>query len=120
MPEQALGVKEKLLQTLNVLYRCMFDVQVPWYVKLLLGLIIAYVISPIDLIPDFIPIIGLLDELILVPLGLALAIRLLPDELMEKYRNMDEQVLPPRFAFVGILLVLMVWVLLILLVLQLL
>lgn len=54
----------------------------PWYAKLLVAGIVSYAFSPIDLVPDFIPVIGYLDDLILVPLGLALAIRMVPDPVL--------------------------------------
>jgi len=63
------------------------DPRTPWYAKLTAMLVIAYVLSPIDLIPDFIPVIGWLDDLILVPLGLLLVIRLMPKELMAELRH---------------------------------
>lgn len=50
----------------------------PWYAKIFAGVVIAYAFSPIDLIPDFIPVLGYLDDLILVPLGIALALRMIP------------------------------------------
>ena len=50
----------------------------PWYAKLLAALVVAYAFSPIDLIPDFIPILGLLDDALLVPIGIWIAIRLIP------------------------------------------
>jgi len=56
------------------------DPRVPWGAKVVLVLVVAYALSPIDLIPDFIPVLGLLDDLILLPLGIALAIRLMPKE----------------------------------------
>ena len=51
----------------------------PWYARILAGIVIAYAFSPIDLIPDFIPVLGYLDDLILIPLGIALVRRLIPD-----------------------------------------
>lgn len=62
------------------------DPRTPWYAKALAGLVVAYALSPIDLIPDFIPIIGYLDDLILVPLGIALAVRLIPPALLAECR----------------------------------
>jgi uncharacterized membrane protein YkvA (DUF1232 family) len=56
------------------------DPRVPWAAKAVLVLVVAYALSPIDLIPDFIPVLGLLDDLILLPLGIALAIRLMPKD----------------------------------------
>jgi uncharacterized membrane protein YkvA (DUF1232 family) len=58
----------------------------PWYAKLFVASIVAYALSPIDLIPDFIPILGYLDDLVLVPLGIALAIRLIPGPVLDECR----------------------------------
>jgi len=57
-----------------------------WYAKVVAGGVAAYALSPIDLIPDFIPIFGYIDDLILVPLGIALAVRLIPPALMQEHR----------------------------------
>lgn len=59
------------------------DPRVPWYAKAVVVLVVAYAVSPIDLIPDFIPVVGYLDDLLLVPLGIALAIRLIPAEVWQ-------------------------------------
>ncbi len=58
----------------------------PWHAKLLAAVVIAYAASPIDLIPDFIPVLGLVDDLVLVPLGIALVIRLVPPEVYAECR----------------------------------
>jgi uncharacterized membrane protein YkvA (DUF1232 family) len=63
----------------------------PWYAKLLVAAVAAYAFSPIDLIPDFVPILGLFDDLILLPLGIALAIRLIPPEVMIECRARSMQ-----------------------------
>ncbi len=62
------------------------DRRVPWYAKLLAGAVAAYALSPIDLIPDFIPVLGYLDDLIIVPAGILLTIRLIPSGLMDEFR----------------------------------
>jgi uncharacterized membrane protein YkvA (DUF1232 family) len=62
------------------------DPRVPWYAKVAAGAVAAYALSPIDLIPDFIPVFGYLDDLIIVPLGILLAVRLVPVELMAEFR----------------------------------
>jgi uncharacterized membrane protein YkvA (DUF1232 family) len=62
------------------------DPRVPWTVKLLAIAVAGYALSPIDLIPDFIPVLGHLDDLIIVPLGLWLVIALIPEDLMREYR----------------------------------
>jgi uncharacterized membrane protein YkvA (DUF1232 family) len=68
------------------LYFAYRDPRVPWYAKLLVAFVVAHTFSPIDLIPDFIPVLGYLDDLIITPLGLALAIRLIPAEVMTEAR----------------------------------
>lgn len=58
----------------------------PWYAKAWCAVVIGYALSPLDLIPDFIPILGLLDDLVLVPAGIALALRMIPKAVMEECR----------------------------------
>jgi uncharacterized membrane protein YkvA (DUF1232 family) len=69
---------------LGVVYR---DPRTPWYAKAVIFLVIAQFLSPIDLIPDFIPVLGYLDDLILIPQGIALAIRLVPKEVFSDARE---------------------------------
>ena len=68
------------------LYFAYRDPRVPWYAKLLVAFVVAHTFSPIDLIPDFIPVLGYLDDLIITPLGLALALKLIPAEVMAEAR----------------------------------
>lgn len=68
------------------LYLAARDPRTPWYAKLLVAGIVAYAFSPIDLIPDFIPVLGYLDDLILIPLGIALAIKLVPHSVLAECR----------------------------------
>ena len=72
----------------HALYLAARDPRVPWYAKALAVGVAAYALSPIDLIPDFVPVLGYLDDLIIVPAGIALAIRLIPPELMAEYREL--------------------------------
>ena len=69
------------------LYLACRDPRVPWYAKALAAAVVAYALSPIDLIPDFIPVLGYLDDLVLVPLGLALVLRLIPAPVMAECRR---------------------------------
>lgn len=69
------------------LYLAARDPRTPWYAKLLVAGVVAYAFSPIDLIPDFIPILGYVDDLILVPLGIALALRMIPPQVMNDSRT---------------------------------
>lgn len=68
------------------LYLAARDARTPWYAKALAGLVAAYALSPIDLIPDFIPALGYVDDLILVPAGILLVVRLIPAPLMVEFR----------------------------------
>jgi uncharacterized membrane protein YkvA (DUF1232 family) len=70
-----------------VLYLVARDPRTPWYVRVLAGAVAAYALSPFDLIPDFIPVLGYLDDLILVPAGIALVLRLVPAEVMSDCRE---------------------------------
>lgn len=76
-----------LKRGVHALWLAALDPRTPWHAKLLALLVAVYALSPLDLIPDFIPVIGYLDDLILVPLGVLLVVRLIPDELMEEFRQ---------------------------------
>ncbi|HLA44386.1 MAG TPA: YkvA family protein [Aggregatilineales bacterium] len=67
------------LSALTIAYR---DSRTPWYVKFFVAGIVVYALSPIDLIPDFLPVVGYLDDLILLPLAIVIAIRLIPPDVM--------------------------------------
>ena len=87
------------------------DPRVPWFAKLVAALVVAYALSPIDLVPDFIPIVGYLDDLLLVPLGLALAIRLIPPAVLAEHRARAARFVsqPRPSSTVGAAIVLALW-----------
>ena len=70
----------------HALYLAARDTRTPWYAKAVAAAIAAYALSPIDLIPDFIPVLGLLDEVILLPVGMWIVMRLIPEEVMAEHR----------------------------------
>jgi uncharacterized membrane protein YkvA (DUF1232 family) len=70
----------------HALYLASRDPRVPWWAKTAALLVAGYALSPIDLIPDFIPVLGYLDDVILVPLGIALVVRLIPPAIMAEHR----------------------------------
>src|SRR5438874_12532974 len=70
-----------------VLYLAVRDPRTPWYARAVAAAVVAYALSPFDLIPDFIPVLGYLDDLIVVPLGIALALKLVPDPVMSDCRE---------------------------------
>ena len=71
----------------HALYLAYRDPRVPWYAKLFAAFVVGYAFSPIDLIPDPIPVLGYLDDLILVPLGVALAVRMIPEDVLSESRQ---------------------------------
>lgn len=75
------------------LYLAARDRRTPWYVRFLVAAIAAYALSPIDLIPDFIPIIGYLDDLVLLPMLITLAIRLIPDQVLTECQGRAQRAL---------------------------
>jgi uncharacterized membrane protein YkvA (DUF1232 family) len=72
----------------HALYLASRDPRVPWYAKTLAVLVAGYALSPIDLIPDFIPVLGYLDDVVLVPLGILAVIKLIPPEIMAEHREL--------------------------------
>jgi uncharacterized membrane protein YkvA (DUF1232 family) len=92
------------------LYLAAHDPRVPWYAKAVAACVAVYALSPIDLIPDFIPILGYLDDLVLVPLGIWLAIRLIPPSLLEEHRHAALARHQPRpMSWVGAAIILSLW-----------
>jgi uncharacterized membrane protein YkvA (DUF1232 family) len=77
---------ERLKVETFALYLAYKDPRVPWHARLFAALVVAYALSPIDLIPDFIPVLGYLDDLVLVPLGTLVAIRLIPAAVLDECR----------------------------------
>jgi len=77
---------ESLKAEIYALHLAARDPRTPWYAKLFVALIVAYACSPIDLIPDFIPVLGYLDDLILIPLGIAFALKLIPPHVLVECR----------------------------------
>ena len=81
--DQLRGWAKSLKRQTMVLWFCYQHPQTPWLPKWVSVLVVAYALSPIDLIPDFIPLLGYLDDVIIVPLGILLAIRLMPAQVLE-------------------------------------
>jgi uncharacterized membrane protein YkvA (DUF1232 family) len=85
--ERLRGWARQIKRDVHALYLAAGDPRVPWYAKVAAIAIAAYALSPIDLIPDFIPVIGYLDDLVIVPLGILLAVKLVPADLMSEFRT---------------------------------
>ena len=95
-----------------VLYLAARDPRTPWYAKLLVAGIVAYALSPIDLIPDFVPVLGYLDDLILIPLGIALAIKMIPEIVLMDCRVCAQDLQTKPVSRVAGLINVVIWLLL--------
>lgn len=107
---------KRLKRQIFVLYLAYKDERVPWYAKLFTACVVAYAFSPIDLIPDFIPILGYLDDVIIVPLGIMFALRMIPNEVLLECERKAEEMMKkgkPKNWVVG-LLVILIWVIIML------
>lgn len=78
----ARGIK----QDVHALYLSARDPRVPWFAKVVAFVVAGYALSPIDLIPDFVPVLGYLDDIVIVPLGILLAVKLIPPEILAEHR----------------------------------
>ena len=92
------------------LYIAARDPRTPWYAKALATFVVAYALSPIDLIPDFIPVIGYLDDLLLVPAGLWLATKLVPADVIEECRARAAQLADRPVSRTAAAIIVTVWV----------
>jgi uncharacterized membrane protein YkvA (DUF1232 family) len=92
------------------LYYAARDPRTPWLAKLVIGVVVAYALSPIDLIPDFIPVLGYLDDLLLLPLGIWLVIRLLPPEVLAESRARAAQALERPRSIAAAVVVVLIWI----------
>ncbi len=101
---------KNLKRQIFILYFAYQDERVPWYAKLFTFCVVAYAFSPIDLIPDFIPILGYLDDVIIVPLGIMFALKMIPKNVLSNCEVKAEEMMKngkPKNWIVGSLILLM-------------
>ena len=112
MFEQLISRARALKKEVHAVYLAAKDPRTPWFAKALISFIVAYTVSPIDLIPDFIPILGYLDDLVIVPLGVALAILMIPPEVLDEARENVKQAHGPErnVEIVGTTLIVLLWI----------
>src|ERR1700738_3604583 len=97
---------QTLRRDVHANYLAARDPRVPWYAKALAMAVAGYALSPVDLIPDFIPVLGYIDDLIIVPLGIALVVLPIPAEVMAEYRTKaDEARQRPRSRGAAIIII---------------
>jgi uncharacterized membrane protein YkvA (DUF1232 family) len=105
---------KRLRNEIYALYFAARDPRTPWYAKVLAAFIIGYALSPIDLIPDFIPVLGYLDDLIIVPAGIALLIKIIPNGVLQECREKaHSQPISIKRNWVAGTIIILVWLLLI-------
>ena len=97
---------------LHALYLAARDPRVPWHAKAVAAFVAAYAFSPIDLIPDFVPVLGYLDDLIIVPLGILLAVRLIPPPILAEHRATAELASQRPVSKLGAAAIVSIWLLL--------
>jgi uncharacterized membrane protein YkvA (DUF1232 family) len=95
----------------HALYFAARDPRTPWLARIVVAAVVAYALSPFDLIPDFIPVIGYLDDLLIVPLGLKLALKLVPPEVMAEARERAVRAEGHPISRVGAAFIIAVWLL---------
>jgi uncharacterized membrane protein YkvA (DUF1232 family) len=100
-----------LTRDVHAVYLAARDPRVPWYAKLLAAFIAGYALSPIDLIPDFIPILGLLDDLVILPVGILLVVRMIPKDIMAEHRATAAAAARSPVSKIGAAAIVAVWVL---------
>ena len=111
MLDQLKARARELKREAYAIYIAARDPRTPWYVKGLIFFVVAPTFSPIDLIPDFIPILGYLDDLIITPGGIWLAVRLIPPEVMAEARAAAAtRGMDARLGKVGALIIISVWI----------
>ncbi|GAM99849.1 uncharacterized conserved protein [alpha proteobacterium U9-1i] len=93
----------------HALYLATRDPRVPWYAKLLAALVAGYALSPIDLIPDFVPILGYLDDLIIVPLGIVLVQKLIPLEILNEHRKAAAAAQTRPVSRIAAIVIVLIW-----------
>ena len=108
MIERLKAWADRIKRDVLALWLAARDRRTPWAAKAVAAGVVAYALSPIDLIPDFIPVLGLLDDAVLLPLGILLAVRLIPGALMAEFRAAAEGVRRP-LSRAGAVLVVGLW-----------
>jgi uncharacterized membrane protein YkvA (DUF1232 family) len=108
------GWARQLKVEVYALYLAYRDPRVPWIARIFTACVVAYAFSPIDLIPDFIPVLGYLDDLILIPLGIRIALSMIPSEVMAESRKQAQEIInqgkPLNYA--AAVFIILIWVLL--------
>jgi uncharacterized membrane protein YkvA (DUF1232 family) len=105
-----IALRARTIKTdVHAVYLAVRDPRVPWFAKMLGIAVAAYALSPIDLIPDFVPVLGYLDDLIIVPLGIWLVVALVPSEVMTEYRIKAREAAARPTSRAGMTAIIILW-----------
>lgn len=94
----------------HAIYLCARDPRTPWYAKALAVVVAGYALSPVDLIPDFIPVLGYLDDVVIVPLGIMAAVRLIPANVLTENRLVAQRAVGRPISRTGAVVIVLVWI----------
>lgn len=113
----ALGWRARLHQWARLIKRDVMalwiaarDTRTPLAAKVVAAAVAAYALSPIDLIPDFVPVLGYLDDIVIVPFGIMLAVRLIPEALLEEFRGQAAEILKRPTSQLGLAIIITIWI----------
>ncbi len=113
MSSNFIGILRRRAQALacqtHALYLSGRDPRTPWYAKAVAACTVAYALSPVDLIPDFIPVMGYLDDLIIVPAGIALASRLIPHDVWQDCCNQAKRPVSRKAGIIAAIMIVVIW-----------
>jgi uncharacterized membrane protein YkvA (DUF1232 family) len=109
MGERARHWARLVKRDVHAIYRAARDPRVPWYAKALAICVACYALSPIDLIPDFVPILGYVDDVIIVPLGILIVVKLIPPEIMAEHRASAAAAQDRPVSHTGAIVIAIVW-----------
>ena len=110
MPARGPSLVKKLRIDVHAMWLAARDPRTPWHARAFGLIVAAYALSPIDLIPDFIPVLGLLDDIILIPAGLWLFVKMIPDHVFDEHRATAAAAAERPRSTVGLLIVVGLWV----------
>lgn len=100
----------EIKRDIAALYLAARDPRVPWYAKAVALAVAAYALSPIDLIPDFIPVLGYLDDIIIVPLGILLAVQLIPADILAEHRHAASTAAKQAASHTAAVVIVAIWI----------
>ena len=109
MSQQARRWALLVKRDVHAIYCAARDPRVPWYAKALAICVAGYALSPIDLIPDFVPILGYVDDVIIVPLGILIVVKLIPPEIMAEHRALPAAAADRPVSHTGAIVIAIIW-----------